>query len=122
MQLQKIEKVQFCEGMKGCSPSFSKQDPGFTRGLVREGCKVYSPGNGWAYISIPSQILVWLNGCKINIAPFFREHLGRLTKKRVSAIIATAPREIVMDGSGINTTELHAWYDRVRVCASRRGC
>jgi hypothetical protein len=114
-------EIVFCPKKEKCVPSFSRQDPGFISRLVQEGWKVYSPGNGWVYLTYPSRIVVAWNGGGFDVAPFFREHLGRLTKKRVSAILATAPREIVLYDNGMfDTVELHAWSGRVRVCASKR--
>lgn len=117
---QTVRGVEFFERVEDCVPSFSKGDPGFIRRLKQKGWRVYSPGNGWAYITYPSRIIVTVNEGEFDVAPFFRAELGSMTKKRAGAIIASAPREIVIEGECISNTTLDAWLARTRVCMSRR--
>lgn len=107
-------EIDFYQRKELCVPSFSRQDPGFIRRLVQEGWKVYSPGNGWAYLTYPSRIVVTWNGGEFDTAPFFREHLGRLTEKRVDAILASALQEIAVENGCITATGLHDWLRQTR--------
>lgn len=117
---RKIKSIDFFERMEDCVPSFSKSDPDFLDRLRQEGWRVYSPGNGWAYISILSRIIVKTEDSSFDVAPFFRHHLGRLTKKRVDTIITSAPREIVIEDSRVDAENLRAWVVRTKDSMSRK--
>ncbi len=117
IEIRKVEKVFFEKREEMVLPSYSKQDPGMIRGLRNEGWKIYSPGNGWVYASLPSRVVLRFLGEKtqIDVAPFFRENSWeKLTEKRIKAIIETAPEEVFIEGDTVSKTCLESWFERAK--------
>lgn len=115
-----IKNVLFHGTQQDCVPSCSKQDPGLIGRLIKAGWQVYSPGNGWAYLTLLSRIVVSGREGTFDVAPFFREQLGRMTQKRAKAIIATAPKEVAVENGGIVAAELQSWLERAQSSLSPR--
>ncbi len=96
-------------------PSYSKQDPGMISRLRREGYKIYSPGNGWVYATLPATVkLETADGSTIDVGQFFRDNLGRMTGKRRKLIATTAPKTISIVEDKPSEDDLKAWLERVR--------
>lgn len=99
----------------GAVQSYSRQDPGHLGRLRAEGWDIYTPGNGWAYLTMPARILVELSeGRLFDLVPYFRGNIGRLTQKRVGIIVEEVPETIELVGEGLSESFLNEWLARVR--------
>ena len=97
-------------------PSHSRQDPGFLRKMREEGWQTYDRGSGWATLYKPAQIILIVRretekNLRCDVAPFFKEHFGRMTQKRINAICATAPKlvELSVNGKLPGSRDLEEW-------------
>lgn len=95
------------------TPSCSRKDPKTLSRLEKEYGKVHSPGNGWVYVYQTSKFLLMLaNGKKIDVAPFFKEKLGKLTLGQREAIEETMPSDVKLAKGCIEVVVLDEWLLR----------
>jgi hypothetical protein len=116
VKIVQIKKVQHIPYKAMGMPSYSKQSPGLVaREMKRLGFEqAYDRGSGWAQLYTPVKIFLRFDGHpKLDVVPFFREHFNRLTKKRIAAILETAPTEIGITDESVSNADLTAWLTRV---------
>ena len=105
--------MEYWECDSAALPSYSKQSPSHIHELRASHGKVYSPGNGWAYVYETSKFLLFLEGRKqIDVAPYFKENWGKLSPERRIAIEATMPLEVQLTQGGLSTSVLEFWLQR----------
>ena len=98
------------------TPSYSRKSPKHISRLKKEGGKVYSPGNGWAYVYQTSKLLLVLaDDQEIDAAPFFKERWGKLTAGRRETIEETMPASAkIVEGEALDNAVLEEWFLRAQ--------
>ena len=111
----KCTEMEFSPSGNVALASFSRKNPGVLRQMKKQYEKVYSPGNGWAYVYQTSTFhLVLESGAVIDVAPFFKDRWGRLTEGRRMAIEATMPRTVTLVDDALKDSVLESWFERAQ--------
>ncbi|QQG46406.1 MAG: hypothetical protein HYY55_00995 [Candidatus Niyogibacteria bacterium] len=111
-------EVVYEEGGNQAVPSYSRKSPRFRERLENEVGRIYDPGNGWVYYYQLAKLLLVLGDSReteIDVAPFFRENWGKITKNRVAAIEESMPKKVTLDKNRrLKDETLNEWLLRAK--------